>query len=164
MSAHLSDEQFSRYLGGEEDSRTLAHLEECEPCRAGATRLVAIVGASRAHAERSGDRHPNFWALQRNEVRYAIAIRRPRRPTWAVASALAMLVFLSTFLFQTQEPRPAIAEETAQPPATVVTISDDALLAAVDSTLAQDVPSALVPVQRLAYEREVAERNRSEKY
>jgi anti-sigma factor RsiW len=158
MSAHLSDEQFTRYLSGEEDLRTHSHVEECEQCRAEAARLVGIVGASRAYAERSGDRHANFWTLQRNEVRYALAIRRPPRPTWAIASAMAALVFLSTFLFRTQEPRPQ-ADQRQQTAASV--ISDDALLSAVNSTLDQDVPSALVPVQRLAYEREAAERNRS---
>jgi len=156
MTVHLSDEQFTRCLGGEEDSSARFHLQECEACRADAERLLAIVGESLAHAERASDRHPNFWAFQRNEVRYAVAIRRPRRPTWAVASVMAGLVFLSTFLFQTPQPRPA--EELYSRPAAAM--SDDALLSAVDSTLAQDVPTALVPVQRLAYEREQAERSK----
>jgi len=155
MTVHLSDEQFTRCLGGEEDASARIHLQECETCRADAQRLLAIVGASRAHAERASDRHPNFWALQRNEVRYAVAIRQPQRPTWAIASVMAGLVLLSTFLFQTQPPR--AEKQVAQQP---VAMSDDALLSAIDSTLAQDVPSALVPVQKLAYEREQAERSK----
>ena len=157
MNAHLSDEQFTRYLGGSEDSAARAHLQECEVCGAEAQRLLAVVGGARAQAERATNRHPNFWALQRNEVRYALAIRRPSRPTWAIAAVMAGLVVVSSLLFQTQPPRPEKDGAAQVPP---VTMSDDALLSAIDSTLAQDVPSALVPVQRLAYERERAERGK----
>ena len=154
MSAHLSDEQFTRYLTGQEDARAQAHLQECEPCRGEAKRLLDIVGASRAQAESASDRHANFWALQRNEVRYALAIRRPQRPTWAIAGVMAALVFLSTFLFQTQEPRTAI---TVTHNHATAEISDDALLSDVNATLEQDVAPALAPLQTLAFEREQAE-------
>lgn len=159
MTNHLSDEQFTRYLSGDEDSAARLHLEQCATCRADAQRLLAIVGESRAKVERGYDRHPSFWALQRNQVRDALAVQRPRPPAWAIASVLAVLVFLSMFMFQGQKSRFNLDKEAAaQPPAAV---SDDALLSAVDATLAQDVPSALVPVQRLAYEREQAERDRA---
>jgi hypothetical protein len=154
MSAHISDEQFTRYLSGAEDAHAQSHLQECEECRAQAKRLLDLVGALRAHAERSGARHSNFWALQRNEVRYALAIRRPQRPTWVIASAMAALVFLSTFMFRNQEPR----QQPNTGPQVSATNADDGLLSEVNSTLEQEVPSALVPVQRLAYEREQAER------
>lgn len=157
MSAHLSDEQFTQYLSGDENARAQAHLQECEECRAQAKRLLDIVGASRSQAERTGDRHANFWALQRNEVRYALAIRRPQRPIWAIAGVMAALVFLSTFLFQTQEPRP-IVDTAAHKQA--VDISDDKLLSEVNTTLERDVPSALSPLQSLTFEREQAEQNR----
>ena len=39
MSAHLSDEQFARYLSGEEDARTQDHLVECGECRAQAAQF-----------------------------------------------------------------------------------------------------------------------------
>lgn len=157
MNAHLSDEQFTRYLSGEEDARAQAHLQECEQCRGQAKRLLDIVGASRAHAESATDRHANFWALQRNQVRDALSVRRPQRPTWALAAVMAALVFLSTFLFQTQRPRPDIlaAHQQAAPE-----ISDDALLSAVNATLEQEVPSALAPLQTLTLERVQAEQNK----
>lgn len=158
MSAHLSDEQFTRYLSGEEDARAQAHLEDCGECRGQAKRLLDIVGASRANAERAGDRHANFWALQRNEVRYALSIRRPQRPTWAIAGVTAALLFVSTFLFQTQEPRGGGQPAANDHP--ITQISDDALLSDVNTTLEQDVPSALAPLQSLAYEREQAEQNK----
>ena len=157
MSPHLSDEQFTQYLSGEENARAQAHLQDCEECRAQAKRLLDIVGTSRANAERAGDRHANFWALQRNEVRYVLAIRRPQRPTWAIAGVMAALVFLSTFLFQTQEPRP-IVDTAAHKQA--VDISDETLLSEVDATIERDVPSALAPLQSLTYEREQAEQKR----
>jgi hypothetical protein len=161
MSAHLSDEQFTRYLSGEEDGRAQFHLAECEGCRAQAARLLEIVGTARAHGERSGERHANLWARQRNEVLDALAGRRPHRPTWALASAMAVLVFLSTFLFQNQSPRTqSKSDMQVSHPGS---ISDDALLSAVNSTLEQDVPSALAPVQQLAFEREQAEQNGSQK-
>jgi len=159
MSVHLSDEQFTRYLSGEEDAGVRSHFDQCAQCQAEVTRVVGIVSASRAHAERSGDRHANFWARQRNEVRDALAIRRPRRPTWAIAFTMAALVILSAFLFHTPEPRPQLDQAQVQSPA--INISDEALLSAVNSTLEQGVPLALVPVQRLAYERQAAERNRT---
>lgn len=161
MNAHLSDEQFTRYLSGDEDARAQTHLAECDGCRAQAARLLELVGASRAHAERSGDRHANFWARQRSEVRDALAGRRPHRPTWAIALAIAVLVFVSAFLFQNQS-LPTQSESAVQ----VLhpgSISDEALLSAVNSTLEQDIPSALAPVQQLAYEREQAEQNGSRK-
>ncbi len=155
MSAHLSDEQFTQYLGGDENVRAQVHLQECEECRAQAKRLLDIVGASRAQVEHASDRHANFWALQRNEVRYALAIRRPQRPTWAIAGVMAALVFLSTFLFQTQEPRPIV--DTAIHKQAVAEISDEKLLSEVNATIEQDVPSALAPLQTLTFEREQAE-------
>jgi hypothetical protein len=159
MSAHLSDEQFTRYLSGDEDSH--AHLAECDGCSTQAAHLLKIVGASRAHAERSGDRHASFWARQRSEVRDALAGRRPHRPTWAIALTMAVLVFVSAFMFQNQS-LPTQSESAVQ----VLhpgSISDEALLSAVNSTLEQDIPSALAPVQQLAFEREQAEQNGSRK-
>lgn len=156
MSAHLSDEQFTRYLSGEEDARAQAHLQECAECRIQAERLLAIVGASRAHAEHASERHANFWVLQRNEVRYALRIRQPQRPAWAIASAMALLVFISAFMFRSQEPRTTVGDR-----GTPVVNLDDELLSKVNSTLEQDVPSALLPLQQLTYEREQAEKEKT---
>ena len=155
MNAHLTDEQLIRYLTGEEDALTPGHLAECKECGAQSRRLLDMIGAARAHAERSSARQASFWARQRNEVRYTLAMRRPQHPIWAIAATITALVFISSLLFQTQRPRPE-----PPPSSQVQTISDDALLSEVNSTLSQDVPSALVPVQRLANEREQAELNR----
>ena len=157
MNRHLSDEQFTRFLAAGEDTSAQAHLAECAPCREQAARLLQIVGVARAGAERGTDRHANEWARQRNAVRDALQ-RRPPRPRWALAAALALLVLVSTFLFRAQAPRTEPLGQAQMPHN--ISISDDALLSAVDSTLEQSVPSALVPLQELAYEREQAERNK----
>lgn len=159
MTEHLSDEQFTRYLNSSEDARAQSHLVKCQQCRAEATRLLGIVGSSRAHAERAGERNANFWARQRNEVRDLVARQRPVRPTWTLALAMALLVLASIFMFQSQTPRPTQGPTETRgaklPP------DDEALLSAINSTLEQDVPSALAPLQQLAYQREQAEENRN---
>jgi anti-sigma factor RsiW len=159
MNPHLSNEDLARYLAGEETLRAQAHLNECAECRRGASALVSMVGGARAAVAMTGSRaDANFWARQRNAVRDRIALRRRRHPSWALAAALAALLIASTFMFRTQEPRPdaGVVSNTAPTPKV---ISDDALLSSVNEAIEQDVPTALAPLQQLAYEREQAQKN-----
>ena len=156
MSTHLSDEQIAKYLSGEESASSEAHMAACEACRAEAQRLLCLVGTMKAHVERASERHTDSLARQRFQIRGSLAAQRPQRRTWALAAALALLVFTSTFMFQSRAPR--IETITNLPP---TAISDEALLSAVDSALEQDVPSALAPLQKLAFEREQAERDKT---
>jgi len=160
MNAHLSNEDFMRYLAGEETGAIRTHLDECADCRGDAARLLALVGEGRARIQNASDRDLNFWARQRNAVRDTVSAPRASRPTWALAAALGVLVLLATFLSRTQQVRHEMkAERRVQQPALAPAISDDALLSAVNAALEQDVPSALAPLQQLAYEREQAEKN-----
>ena len=154
MSEHLTSEQLTEYLGGQENARIQAHLADCARCRDDARRLLHVVGSLRAHAERSAERDAAFWTRQRFQVRSVLIQRRRRSPSWALAAAMAVLLLAAAWMFRTQPSQPPATGQSAQ---LQNPISDDALLSAVNSTLAQDVPSPLAPVAMLAYEREQAE-------
>ena len=159
MNPHLSNEDFVRYLGGDETTRVQAHLDECPECRSEASRLLEVIGSARSRVEAIGGRaDATFWVRQRNAVRERTAIRQRKQPSWALAAALAALLVVTAFMFRTPEPRSKNLPGISNTQHTVAAVSDDALLSSVNNAIQQDVPQAMAPLQQLAYEREQAEK------
>ena len=146
---HLTDSQLYSCLAVEEDDATRAHLVTCEDCRQQFERIVKLSGDAKSASAAAADRPPAFWIRQRAAVISQLTSPRPSRMRFA--AVLALVVLFSVLLFQMDRPvaRPHIANNA--------TMSDDALLAAVDNTLQQEVPDALEPAQVLVNERQLAE-------
>ena len=147
---HLSDAQIVSYLAAEEDAATRAHLAACDACRRQTDRIRKLAGSAKSSCAAVTDRTPAFWARQRASAASHLAQRGPR--VWRFASGLALIIAIAVLLFQFD--RPAAPSLVAHGPAS---ISDEALMAAVSSTLQQQVPDALEPAQLLVDQREIAE-------
>lgn len=158
MSAHLTNEDLLQYFAGEETQRIRLHLQECAECKGEAERTLAIIGGARSRAELLTTKDAYFWTRQRNNIRTRMADRKAGRPSWSMVAALALLLIASAFMFRTQQPRQVVAGVSTTSQASPAVINDNALLSSVDEAIERDVPSAMAPLQKLAFEREQAER------
>ncbi len=141
MRGHLTDRDMM------EDADSLAeavraHLARCLACRREYRRLWGALAEAAAVAFARAERPEAFWRRQRARIARRSGASRGRRATWRRAWAPALVAAGLLVVLWTRD---------GQPPARTAN-ADHELLAAVQRSIARDVPPALLPAALLIAE------------
>lgn len=134
--AHLTDDQWSEWLLGDESAGLGQHLSACPACRAEGERLRRMLGQFRRETHAAAARQEGFWHGQRTAIDERLQAGRPsRRLAWATAFAA---ILLSALL---------LTPKTSSPPPMADSDPDQDLLVDVARSLEREVPRALEPAR-----------------
>jgi hypothetical protein len=149
MSTHLSSEQISRWMAGENNSDADRHIKECPECAAEIARLQSLLGAFRSSViawntlQRNAD-PPSHWMPAKHHRQVAGGILR-----WKLAAATLVIV-LAVSVWKNHSDRRHAAE---------VFEADVRLWEEVNSHISQPIPSPMAPLMNLvAWEPEFIEK------
>ena len=106
MGEHLSGEQLTVLLLGEQDEDAAGHASTCAECLAETQRMQAALGGFGEWARAAGEQTERFWARQRSAIleRTQQQAVRTRRLAWA--GAVTLLIFAAILLAGPQQPAP----------------------------------------------------------
>jgi len=138
MTSHLDAEAINRWVAGECDAATAAHLRDCAVCSAAAARLEAAFAGFRNASGRWTESHP----LSRPPLHWEAA-RIPRRH-WAAPRRWAAVAATVTLLAAFPAYRSYSRHEAA-----VRAQADAQLLQEVSDDLARPAPEPLEPLIQL---------------
>jgi hypothetical protein len=152
---HLTDEQLTQWLEGEDSPQTQSHLAGCAQCRTEAQELRDGISRYAIAMRRQADRAQSLCLAGQFAPQKALARHRLR---WAAATALALLLATPTAWIWMKMPHRPLVElqpiATARSsPQSAAAMSDDELLEAVNNDLNREVPQALAPVSAITTER-----------
>ncbi len=133
MNGHLSREQISQWVAGEQGGPAAEHLRECAACRAEVEKLDQLLGHFR-----SSVRH---WS----EHQETVPVMRPvstgmHHPARWVLVAAAILVLVTVPAYQTARERKRAAEQAE---------ADAILMERVDRAVSRTVPRPMEPLIEL---------------
>ena len=105
MGEHLSGEQLTVLLLGEQDEDAAGHASACAQCLAETQRMQAALGGFGEWARATGEHTEGFWARQRSAILERTQQQAAR--TWRLAWAAAMVVLMLTAALLTRPGQPA---------------------------------------------------------
>lgn len=152
ISIHLSDEELTAAATGERSPRTAGHLEICPECWEQMSIYRDRLASLKQDVVYSGGRSAIDWGRQSRSIQQRILeaqIKKTagRNVSFALATS-ALAVILVIFLFLNFKSTPPGVSSTSKSSS----ISDAALISAIEAHLNQDLPEALQPASVLVGE------------
>jgi hypothetical protein len=139
MSTHLSSEQISKWMAGDNNSDAGQHLKECPQCAAEIARMQSLLSAFRSsviewNTLQGNAKAPERWMPSQHRLRFAGNMMR-----WKLAAAMLVLILgILVWKNHNDRRREAAAFE-----------ADIRLWEEVNSHISQPVPSPMAPLMNL---------------
>jgi hypothetical protein len=145
MSNHLSEEQLEKWISGAREETTDQHLKGCAQCRQEATELKQALAHFRDSIHTSAATCRLRWQPPAAKESRAAAIFGQR---WAYAAMMAVVLVGSALLLKVDSRRPIAPRSD--------TVTDEALVLAIQKDIGREAPAALAPAELIAAEAEQA--------